>query len=595
LATTTLASVPTRIRAFRSRSTPTAPDDAPAAATTREELEITIAPPRNVPDGWLLRLQVVNRGNAATFVADVMRIAGTCEPPDNLPLSLGWRNHETSAQQRLARGVGERVRLMVVHPAPTKPRLTLLSADDGAAADYALMPERPVIISVAFRNADNGRTVAKRNVAISLRADQSAPPAVGFFGAGSAGAKADNLRFAAPGTERRTSSAIAPIGRHLSPATSTDTTATTDPSDHDAAAASGASTDRPPAGMPALEPRPLSEADARFFGDVLRCSDCDAAYDIGRAEIVCRGCAVRYPVVDGIPVLNKETTIATLLEETDYDAIGHVNDQLIRTVGEDWKDIIAQLDVRTDHVLEIGSGTGVLTRGILEAKSVGHVTATDVSAKFLRTLARQTDEYDGAVSLVVCDANDANFRAEAFDLVLGRSILHHLLHYDQTLRQCHAMLKPGGAAVFFEPILQGKIFLTLLLAQILRCDELSGNPQLSPMEVGRVRRLMGHHLKAKIYPQDTESLERLEDKYVFDIDDLRKVGNDVGFSGVDYINNGTVDPTFWPLLSWTLRGIDVDPTKIKRYRWVGEEFANTYGLMFGDRIATPMAYFVFHK
>jgi ubiquinone/menaquinone biosynthesis C-methylase UbiE len=294
-------------------------------------------------------------------------------------------------------------------------------------------------------------------------------------------------------------------------------------------------------------------------------------------------------------VLHKETTIATLLEETDYDAIGQVSDRLVRIVGDDWKNIIATLGVATDHVLEIGSGTGVLTRGLLQTGCVGHVTATDVSEKFLRRLARQTDTYDTPVSLVASDANEANFRSGAFDLVLGRSILHHLLHYDETLRQCNMMLKPGGAAVFFEPILQGKIFLTLLLAQVLRCDELSGDPKLSPRDVGRVRRLLGHHLKAKIYPQDYESLARLEDKYVFDIDDLREVGTAVGFSRVDYINNGTVDPSFWPLLSWTLRGIDVDPRRITRYRWVGEEFANTYGLMFGDRIATPMAYFVFHK
>lgn len=82
---------------------------------------------------------------------------------------------------------------------------------------------------------------------------------------------------------------------------------------------------------------------------------------------------------------------------------------------------------------------------------------------------------------------------------------------------------------------------------------------------------------------------------MFDIDDLRRVGMEVGFREVEFRNNGELNPSYWPLLWWTLMGIGIDPKKIDRYRWLSEELANTYGVMFRDRLATPMAYFVFRK
>jgi ubiquinone/menaquinone biosynthesis C-methylase UbiE/uncharacterized protein YbaR (Trm112 family) len=544
-------------------------------------------PPRPAASGWLLRLMVLNRGRPTTLVADVTRIVGTRQAPPNLPCSLGWRGGETSTRRTLAHGEKEMVRLALLRPAAHPPRMTVLSADGEGATDneYEWQSGEDLVICVALRDARSGRTLATKNIAISRRENGDAIPAVTFFGDR---ALANGPRFAAGGGWERTPTALVPEGRNL-PGSSTDPTDDNDPTSN---RSSGA---RPRTDAPVARDRTLSERDARFFGSVLRCSNCSSEYDIASNEIICRGCGARFPVVEGIPVLNKETTIPTALEDLDLEAVGQVTDTLVRNVGADWTNIVTEIRVHTDEVLEIGSGMGVLTRGLLDAGSVGHMTATDVSEKFLRKLARRTDAYDTPASLVVCDANDANFRAESFDLVVGRSVLHHLLHYDRTLRACHAMLRPGGATVFFEPILQGKIFLTLLLAIVLRCDELSGDPQLSPTDIRKVRRVLGFHMKAKLYPQDLESLARLEDKYVFDIDDLRRVGTEAGFSQVDYINNPSLDASMWPRLVWTLRGINVDPSKIDGYRWVGQEFDDTYGLMLGDRIATPMAYFVFHK
>jgi ubiquinone/menaquinone biosynthesis C-methylase UbiE/uncharacterized protein YbaR (Trm112 family) len=333
----------------------------------------------------------------------------------------------------------------------------------------------------------------------------------------------------------------------------------------------------------------------RDWADILVCSRCSMQYDTGADDVVvCPRCSTRFPVMDDIPVLLDETTTGTNLDEASYEEKHGINDRVISKTGEQWSEIIERLGVDPGHALEIGAGSGVLTRGLLRHKAVRQVTAIDVSHRFLQMVAARTADDVTPVSLVACDANDAHFRSGSFDFVFGRSILHHLLDYDITISQCHRMLKPGGAAVFFEPVLDGKTVVTLLMALVLGCAEAPGSP-LTPDDRQRIQRQIRHQTKSKTAPQDRESLAKMEDKYVFEIDALRQVGLDAGFSSVDVLNNGDVDPTYWPYLSQTFRVMGVAPEKIKAYRWIGEAFANTYGLMFPDKLVTPMAYFVFRK
>jgi hypothetical protein len=41
--------------------------------------------------------------------------------------------------------------------------------------------------------------------------------------------------------------------------------------------------------------------------------------------------------------------------------------------------------------------------------------------------------------------------------------------------------------------------------------------------------------------------------------------------------------------------LGIPARKVDRYRWIGVQFASTYGLMFPDRLVTPMGYFVFRR
>ena len=331
------------------------------------------------------------------------------------------------------------------------------------------------------------------------------------------------------------------------------------------------------------------------FTEVLVCSACRSRYDVVDDALVCHRCNVRFPVVDGIAVLTGDSTIGTTLERIEYDAVHGVNPEFIHNVGAQWTELIGRLGVRSEDVLDIGAGTGVLTLGLLEHQTVGRLVATDVSFEFLHALAPRVAAFETQVSLVAGDANEPNFRAASFDLVVGRSILHHLIDYNETLTRCQAMLKPGGAAVFFEPVLEGKTIVAMLMAMMLRCDETADHPAFSPHDRERIEMQILHQTKTKRRHHSRAALAHVEDKYIFEIDHMKAVGAEAGFCEVEFLNNAAFDPTYWPSVVQTCRNIGVEPEATRPYRWIGEQFAETYGLMLPDKLVTPMGYFVFRK
>jgi ubiquinone/menaquinone biosynthesis C-methylase UbiE/uncharacterized protein YbaR (Trm112 family) len=345
-----------------------------------------------------------------------------------------------------------------------------------------------------------------------------------------------------------------------------------------------------------LEERKLTPEEALYLQGVLRCFLCGSVYAVSEESVSCTECGACYPVVDGVPVLKRGSTIETKLEQADYDAVHRITPWRIARDGAMWKELLEGLGLQRESAAEIGAGTGSLTLGLVQQHVVGRLTATDVSEKFLRILNARVANYETPVSLIACDANEPHFRSEAFDLVVGRAILHHLLDYELTLRTCHHMLRPGGAAVFFEPVIEGKTIVAMLMSLMLRYDQLAGGGTLSSSDRNEIRKLIKNYLKAKWYPQDRESLALIEDKYIFGIDEMRRVGGDAGFSEVNFINNNFEKPNgYWPFVAEALLTKGISQRKILPYKWIDEEFASTYCLMFADKLVSPMGYFVFRK
>jgi ubiquinone/menaquinone biosynthesis C-methylase UbiE len=103
-------------------------------------------------------------------------------------------------------------------------------------------------------------------------------------------------------------------------------------------------------------------------------------------------------------------------------------------------------------VLDYGCGPGYLTNELLDRGAV-HVTGIDISEGEIEEAHRRAvaDGVADCASHLVADAHAMPFEDDAFDLIVGDSILHHL-ELEKALREIRRVLRPGGRAVFMEPL-----------------------------------------------------------------------------------------------------------------------------------------------
>lgn len=109
-------------------------------------------------------------------------------------------------------------------------------------------------------------------------------------------------------------------------------------------------------------------------------------------------------------------------------------------------------DTAGKQVLDYGCGPGYLTNYLLGRGAV-HVTGIDISDAEIER-ARERARADGVADRsthLVADAHDLSFEDDAFDLIVGDSILHHL-DLEVALKEIRRVLRPGGRAVFKEPM-----------------------------------------------------------------------------------------------------------------------------------------------
>jgi SAM-dependent methyltransferase len=107
-------------------------------------------------------------------------------------------------------------------------------------------------------------------------------------------------------------------------------------------------------------------------------------------------------------------------------------------------------DLHGRRVLELGCGTGDLTLALLDAGA--EVTAVDLSPGMVELTRRRVRRFRPALSpprFEVAAAERLPFEAGAFDVVIGRFILHHL-DLTRAPAEIARVLATGGVAVFAE-------------------------------------------------------------------------------------------------------------------------------------------------
>lgn len=322
----------------------------------------------------------------------------------------------------------------------------------------------------------------------------------------------------------------------------------------------------------------------------LASTDCD--------DLLCLSCGHNYKYEDGVLDFSMDESLVTNLENIDYDAIGGIDEKVITAIGKQWSQLFhrSKIDLRGKSVLEIGSGTGALTVGLLESTHLKEIFATDISKKFLAKVShRIKPEYVSKIVLVSCDCNNLPFQENSFDLIVGRSILHHLIDYDRVLKQAQLVLTKNGSAIFFEPILEGKLIVAFFTEVILGLLSIEKREDFSLREINLMKSTVRNITKASWYPQDRNSLLNIEDKYIFTLKKMTELGKSVGFSSVKILQPPIdIDCSYWAYFIATMRLLNISPIKFERYRFVSEAFLKTYG-SFPDMLTMPMAYFRFIK
>jgi ubiquinone/menaquinone biosynthesis C-methylase UbiE len=121
-------------------------------------------------------------------------------------------------------------------------------------------------------------------------------------------------------------------------------------------------------------------------------------------------------------------------------------------------------------ILDIGSGAGNSIFPLLHLCPASFVLASDLSVELLLLLktALMEQGLSHRVALLQLNAEELDFAAESFDVVVGAAVLHHLLSPDKTLLGCARILKRGGCAIFFEPFENGNAILGLIYNAILQ-------------------------------------------------------------------------------------------------------------------------------
>ncbi|NLP62075.1 class I SAM-dependent methyltransferase [Paraburkholderia sacchari] len=123
------------------------------------------------------------------------------------------------------------------------------------------------------------------------------------------------------------------------------------------------------------------------------------------------------------------------------------------------KDVLEPLHAQGQlrNVLEIGCGTGDMTRRIADAWPDTKVCALEVDTIQLEKN-QQRNRHDN-ITFLGGPAEHIPFGARIFDAVLMFKSLHHVpgALLDQALNEIHRVLRPGGVAYFAEPVFAGEL------------------------------------------------------------------------------------------------------------------------------------------
>src|SRR5690606_7556796 len=121
-------------------------------------------------------------------------------------------------------------------------------------------------------------------------------------------------------------------------------------------------------------------------------------------------------------------------------------------------ELVAPRGGRPVRILEVGGGTGGVTRALLSAlpKESTEYHFTDISPLFISRARERFADYPGfrgGVLDLSRDPGEQGFEEGSFDIVVASNVLHATPDIRATLSRLHTVLAPGGSVVVLEGVL----------------------------------------------------------------------------------------------------------------------------------------------
>ena len=254
---------------------------------------------------------------------------------------------------------------------------------------------------------------------------------------------------------------------------------------------------------------------APFQAGILVCTRCRSTLSNNTNGLTCPTCNLTYVCHHGFINMIGDPSLKTLLVENSYDAEHGLDQKRKVTTWNKWAKVLKKNNATSGSALEIGAGSGLLSWGLLQDSDLDEVHISDISPVFLEMVVAEHATCQKPAYYYLCDANRLPFRDCSMDCIVGNSVLHHFLDYENTLQSAFRILKPGGKAIFFEPVLNGKSIVALLTQLLWQVDSRSENPVFTDAQHKQLRHISKHITSQATKRNDDTDIARLaklEDK-----------------------------------------------------------------------------------
>jgi ubiquinone/menaquinone biosynthesis C-methylase UbiE len=234
------------------------------------------------------------------------------------------------------------------------------------------------------------------------------------------------------------------------------------------------------------------------------------------------------PIEDGFSLISRPRRFAH--DESQYDA-QYNSDPTNKGVGRGLVQVLKDAGADFSRpALEIGCGTGLVSVGLAESSPYPLTIFTDPSPVFLKiTQAKirrnNLDESRLAYAVLMGEEVD-RLPAGELSMIILRSTLHHVLHVEAFIAASARALTHGGVLTFQEPCMEGYILMGAMV-QFLPGLARAAGETLSPEQLRQIE-LFANSMK--FYARRDVDKTKAEDKHLFRVDELMKVGERCGLS-----------------------------------------------------------------